>query len=129
MRTNVYIDAFNLYYGCLKGSSSKWLDPLKFCQTALPKNQIHRIRYFTAHIKARPDDPQQPDRQQAYLRALQTLPNLSIHHGRYLENKVRMRLAEPLPDGTTQVQVLKSEEKGSDVNLATYLLVDAFDAD
>jgi len=27
------------------------------------------------------------------------------------------------------VEVIKTEEKGSDVNLATYLLLDAFDAD
>jgi hypothetical protein len=24
--TNVYIDGFNLYYGCLKGTPHKWLD-------------------------------------------------------------------------------------------------------
>ena len=27
MRTRVYIDGFNLYYGCLKGTPAKWLDP------------------------------------------------------------------------------------------------------
>ncbi len=26
MRTNVYVDAFNLYYGCLKGTPYRWLD-------------------------------------------------------------------------------------------------------
>jgi uncharacterized LabA/DUF88 family protein len=129
MRTNVYIDAFNLYYGCLKDTPYKWLDPLAFCRIAIPHNQIHRIRYFTAKIRARLDDPQQPERQQAYLRALQTIPDLSIHLGRYLESKVRMRLADPPPGGPRQAQVLNSEEKGSDVNLATYLLLDAFDRD
>ena len=24
--TNVYVDGFNLYYGCLKGTPHKWLD-------------------------------------------------------------------------------------------------------
>lgn len=28
LRTGVYIDGYNLYYGCLKGSPYKWLDPL-----------------------------------------------------------------------------------------------------
>ena len=38
--------------------------------------------------------------------------------------------ATPQPaKGSSTVQVLKSEEKGSDVNLATMLLVDAFDGD
>jgi uncharacterized LabA/DUF88 family protein len=40
-----------------------------------------------------------------------------------------MRLAHPLPNGPQTVEVVKTEEKGSDVNLATYLLVDAFDKD
>ena len=35
-----------------------------------------------------------------------------------------MPLAKPPPTGA--VEVLKTEEKGSDVNLATYLLLDAF---
>ena len=26
MRTRVYIDGFNLYYGAVKGTSFKWLD-------------------------------------------------------------------------------------------------------
>lgn len=26
MATNVYVDAFNLYYGCLKGTPYRWLD-------------------------------------------------------------------------------------------------------
>ena len=25
-RTRVYVDGYNLYYGCLKGSPHKWLD-------------------------------------------------------------------------------------------------------
>ena len=28
MRTRVYIDGYNLYYGCLKGTAFKWLDLL-----------------------------------------------------------------------------------------------------
>ena len=27
-RTRVYIDGYNLYYGCLKGTPHKWLDLL-----------------------------------------------------------------------------------------------------
>jgi NYN domain len=37
-----------------------------------------------------------------------------------------MRLANPKPGENPYVRVIKTEEKGSDVNLATYLLVDAF---
>ena len=131
MRTNVYIDGFNLYYGCLKGTAYKWLDPDAFCQATFPppRNQIGRIRYFTAHVNARPNDPQQPIRQQTYLRALRTIPHLTVHLGSYQEKPTRMPLHPPPATGPKTVQVLKSEEKGSDVNIATYLLVDAFDGD
>ena len=71
--TIVYIDGFNLYYGALKGSPYKWLDLEALCRRLLPKDEISQIRYFTARISARPDDPQQPQRQQTYLRALDSL--------------------------------------------------------
>ena len=131
MKTNVYIDGFNLYYGCLKGTTHKWLDLALFCQASFPRprNQINRIRYFTAHVNARPNDPQQPIRQQTYLRALRTIPNLTTHLGSYLEKITRLRLHPPPASGPRTVQVMQSEEKGSDVNIATYLLVDAFDDD
>ena len=45
MRTNVYIDGFNLFYGCLKGSPYKWLNIEALCRRLLPKDQINRIRY------------------------------------------------------------------------------------
>ncbi|SRR5216683_1188042 len=40
-----------------------------------------------------------------------------------------MPLAHPLPGGPATVEVVKTEEKGSDVNLATYLLLHAFQKD
>jgi uncharacterized LabA/DUF88 family protein len=127
MKTNVYVDAFNLYYGCLKDTPYRWLDLAALCRAELPQNTIQHIRYFTARVRARPNDPQQPDRQQAYLRALGTIPDLTVHFGHYLETTPRMPLAHPVPGMPATVQVRKSEEKGSDVNLASYLLLDAFD--
>ena len=129
MRTNVYIDGFNLYYGCLKDTQHKWLNVAALCQSAFPNNSINRIRYFTARVSSRPNDPQQPERQNAYLRALETIPNLTIHLGKYLSSPTRMPLASPVAGGPNTVQVIKTEEKGSDVNIATYLLTDAFDAE
>lgn len=125
---NVYVDGFNLYYGCLKGTKFKWLDLDQLFRKLLPQHEIKRIRYFTARISARPDDPDSPTRQDAYLRALKTLPNVTIHLGKFLQSPVRMPLVNPRP-GHKTVEVLKTEEKGSDVNLATYLLIDAFRGD
>lgn len=129
MRANVYVDAFNLYYGSLKGTPYRWLDLDAFCRHLLPRDRIHRIRYFTAMVSGRSGDPQQPQRQQIYLRALRTIPHLSVHLGHYLSHPVRMPLARPPHAGPQTVEVIRTEEKGSDVNLASYLLLDGFRGD
>lgn len=124
-RTSVYIDAFNLYFGALKGTPHRWLDVLAMCQAYLPGNDIISIKYFTAKVSARPNDLQQPVRQQAYLRALATIPCVEIIYGHYLSHVVRARLATPPAHGPATVEIIKTEEKGSDVNLATHLIHDA----
>jgi NYN domain-containing protein len=126
VRINVYVDGFNLYYGCLKGRPYKWLDLERMCGLLLRRFEVGRIRYFTAHVKERPENLQAPVRQQAYLRALGSLPSVEIHYGSFLTKPTRMLLANPPNSGPRTVEVIKTEEKGSDVNLATYLLVDAF---
>ena len=72
MRTYVYIDGFNLYYLALKDSPWKWLDLKTLCQTVLQSHhEILNIKYFTARVSATRSDPSKPQRQDAYLRALQ----------------------------------------------------------
>jgi uncharacterized LabA/DUF88 family protein len=123
--TIVYVDAFNLYYGALKGTAYKWLDLDALCRRLLPRDKITAIRYFTAHVSARPGDPQQPQRQLTYIRALETIPHLSVHLGHYLTNTTRMARAHRRPGQSRTVDVVRTEEKGSDVNIATYLMLDA----
>ena len=129
MRVNVYVDGFNLYYGCLKGTPYKWLNLERLSEQLLPNFELGRIRYFTARVRGRPDDLTAPFSQEAYLRAVFTLPKVDVHFGSFLTKPARMRLAHPPAIGPRTVRVLKTEEKGSDVNLATYLLVDAFRED
>lgn len=95
----------------------------------LPKDNIGRIRYFTARIQPRPNDPHGHVNQGFYLRALGTLPEVSIHYGQFKSGVTRMPLATPSPGGPSTIEVIKTEEKGSDVNLATFLLVDAYQDD
>ncbi len=124
---NVYIDGFNLYYRCLKDTPYKWLNVSRLAALLLPAGtQVNRIRYFTARMRALPNDPDAPTRQQIFLRALATIPNLSITYGHFLSNNVTMPLVNPSPTGPKFAQVIRTDEKGSDVNLATYLLLDAF---
>ena len=96
------------------------------CRLLLPKDNIHRIKYFTALVTPRPHDPDQLLRQRTFLRALQTIPNLEIILGAFLSHEVTMARS---PLGSGFAKVIKTEEKGSDVNLATHLLVDAFRKD
>ena len=125
MRTNIYVDAFNLYYGCLKGTPYRWLNLEALCRIMLPQDTIQQIKYFTARVIARPHDPNKLIRHDTYLRALATLPKVSITYGHYLSHPVRMPLVNPPPGGPYMAQVIKTEEKGSDVNLASHLLMDA----
>lgn len=128
MRTRVYVDGYNLYYACLKRSPFKWLNPHSLAATQLPRNKIDKVRYFTARVSARPHDLDQPQRQQIYFRALESVPEIEIHLGHFLTYEVTMPEAAAWAVGRYRgVRVVKTEEKGSDVNLATYLLMDAFD--
>jgi len=121
MKTIVYVDGFNLYYGSLRGTPCKWLNLQRLCELLLPQNEIIAIKYFTAKVSARPHDPDQPIRQQTYLRALQTLPNVEIIFGHFLAHEISMPLAS---NPAKSVKVIKTEEKGSDVNIAAHLVND-----
>ena len=122
--TYVYIDGFNLYYGAVRGTPYKWLDIGALCKTMLPTDNILSIKYFTAKVKGRRHNPDKPIRQQIYFRALKTIPHLDIIHGHFLTKPCRMVLSKS--DPMKWVWVDRTDEKGSDVNLASYLLHDGF---
>ncbi len=65
------------------------------------------------------------------MRALETLPSLSVHLGRFTTRPTYLPvypLTYPNQNGPAQtVQVLRTEEKRTDVNLATYLMLDCID--
>ena len=127
MRTYIYVDGFNLYYGAVKDTPYKWLD-LKalFSRILKPYNEIRAIKYYTAKVAGRPDDLDAPNRQTFYLNALKAhIPEIEITFGHFLQSTVRMRLAKPKPWKKTE-EVIKTEEKGSDVNLALHVLNDAW---
>jgi len=125
-KTYVYVDGFNLYYGAVKDTPYKWLDIRRLCELLLPGYTIATIKYFTARISARKDDPDKPTRQQMYLRALRTLPGLEIIYGSFQSHDVMMPVAEPVPGGPRFAKVTRTEEKGSDVNIAAHLVHDAY---
>src|SRR5687768_1872235 len=121
--TNVYVDGMNLFYGCLKGSPYKWLDPVALSKVLLPHDEIKTVRYFTAKVVSTPRAPRKHVHQRQYLRALATLPEVAIHLGYFRHDRVRMPVANPPPN---TIEVIKTEEKGSDVNLSAHLMRDAY---
>jgi len=141
-RASVYIDGFNLYHGCFDDHrlradwrQYRWLDLGTFCAKAFPSYDIRRIRYFTALVNPSPANPDCRQRQLAYIRALETIPHLSVYLGRFATNAKNRPLADPnsrkpKPSAPVQiVRIIEEEEKGSDVNLASYLLLDGFRQD
>jgi len=125
---NFYIDGFNLYYGSLKRrwTQYKWLDLQSFCESLAPRLQVKRVRYFTARVQNSPRNPNVADRQQAYLRALATLSKITIHEGLFTVRDVYLPMSN---NPSNIVQVIKTEEKRTDVNLATALLLDCCNND
>lgn len=121
-RVSVYVDGFNLYYG-LKSKGWRryyWLDLRRLAENLLQSGQqLMTVRYFTARVIRLADDPEQSERQQTYLEALETLTDLYIHYGYFLPKRVFCRQC-----GAVQETY---EEKMTDVNIAVELMGDAQD--
>ncbi|MFN8655319.1 MAG: NYN domain-containing protein [Candidatus Obscuribacterales bacterium] len=114
----VYIDGFNLYYGSLKGTKLKWLDVEKMCELLLPQHDIEKIIYFTAQVSGTPTNPDAPQRQHKYVRALKTIKKLEIMQGHFIVDYPVL----PLADGSGDVKVRRMKEKQSDANMATTIM-------
>lgn len=131
MKTIVYVDGFNLYYGLLRRSPYKWLDLFTLFQNHVLSSDVEvmEVRYYTAPLIARLcDDPESPRRQRKYLQALRKMPpqKVSIVEGASVLSKSYLRLVDPAPDEERLVLVYKLTEKKSDVKLASDLICDAF---
>jgi uncharacterized LabA/DUF88 family protein len=126
----VYIDGLNLYKQKLVHHPDlKWLNVLKLCELMLPSHEIVKVRYFTSKVKPGALDTESPKRQEEYWRALMTLGDrISMHFGQMLSSS---RLYPAVPqridgDGNlVLLKVKKTEEKGTDVSLASYMVLDA----
>ncbi len=132
MRTYIYIDGFNFYYGAVKDTPYKWLNFKKLFESLLaPAHQILSIKYFTAIVTGK-IDPGQPIRQKTFIRALKKfIPEISVYYGKFLSHNVFKPLAYPIDQNTFGkyikfANVIKTEEKGSDVNISVHLLNDAW---
>ncbi len=124
-RTYVYVDGFNLYYGALKGTPYKWLDLKAAFESVLASdNKIEKIKYYSARVSDKVSNGASA-RQQAYISALKTIPEIEVFWGSFLRAP-KIRPLFPLTNPKKYAQVLITEEKGSDVNIASHIINDGW---
>ena len=122
MRVAMYVDGFNLYYGLKSKMWQRyyWLDLRSLGENLLlPDQRLMTVRYFTARILPEPEDPEKVARQNTFLDALGTLPDVHIHYGKYSRRTKKC----PKCGAATRIE----KEKMTDVNIAVELLGDAQD--
>ena len=137
IKTAVYIDGYNLYYGRLRGTAFKWLDLIKFFDDLLiQRNQSEKlvqVRFFTAPALAKfaTHSDASVHAQSAYHRALKKLygDRIEIINGTHSYDKSGALLPAFVPgqpyDRQNRTRVWKLEEKKTDVNLAISMYRDA----
>lgn len=117
-RTIFYIDGFNLYFGIRDAgySDCKWLDIMSLCR--LIKNVNHElveVKYFTSAVNY---NAEKQKRQNAFLEALR-ITGINPIFGQFRSEETTCKVcAERYYD---------HKEKKTDVNIATHLLIDAYE--
>jgi hypothetical protein len=133
VRTIVYIDGYNFYFGLLKNTAYKWLDVVALvkhiCHIQNPGFEIVGVKFFTApiitRVSSKGDKAQHA--QQTYHRALKARypDSLQIINGYYiLEQGNFPEYKHPIVK-EDKVAVWRLEEKQTDVNIALHLYRDA----
>ncbi len=131
LKTIVYIDGYNLYYGVLRRTPFKWLDVVKLFSEHLldaSSSEIVEVRYYTAPILGvMCDDAESPSRQRSYLQALSKLlgERLQIVQGKLQASQPKKRPVEPI-EGHELVKIHDFEEKKTDVSIAVDMLADVW---
>lgn len=117
-RVIAYIDGFNLYFGPKSKGLRRfyWLDLHRFASNLLkPSQQLILVRYFTARISG---SPKKERRQSTFLDANRFLGGCEMFFGHYIR--------EERTCPKCQSRITAATEKMTDVNIAVWLLADAF---
>lgn len=116
-RVMVYVDGFNLYFGIVEAGfiHSKWLNISTLVKSYLTSNQqLVGVKYFTSRIT---NNPQKQKRQTTFIETIETT-GIQIIYGLYKAIDIECRNC----GHTWSV----SNEKMTDVNISTHLLIDAY---
>lgn len=116
IRVSVYIDGFNLYFGMVEAGhiNLKWLDVMELSKSCLkPGQQLVDVKYFTSTIT---NNPPKEKRQRTYLDAILST-GVKIFRGKYE--------SETIECNSCNHSWTRHNEKMTDVNIATSLIMDA----
>lgn len=135
MRTLVYIDGLNLYYGCLKAiPQCRWLDVEAFarymCNEVNPESEVVGVKYFNAPVLASLSPRGDVSRRslENYMRALRHhCDNIEIIEGKHFRKSRKCHLNQNPVDFENTYDVIVPEEKQTDVNIAIHMMADATD--
>lgn len=106
-----------MYYGAVRGTPYKWLNLKRLFELLRPHDDLQLIRYFTAPVTG-------PARQQLYLQALATTPLVEVILGNFKTKHVPCNISGCAYAGDRRLRI--PEEKRTDVNIAVYMLDDAY---
>jgi uncharacterized LabA/DUF88 family protein len=116
-RVVTYVDGYNLYHGMRDAGYRRflWLNVVELARSLLaPDQELVLTRYFTT-IVTEPEEKRL--RQQVFLDALATVPNLAFQKGHYIRTHITCRNC-----GT---QTHAYHEKMTDVKIAVAMVADA----
>jgi uncharacterized LabA/DUF88 family protein len=113
----VYIDGFNLYFGMVEAGFDycKWLNIKLLAENLITdKQEIVTVKYFTSRVSNNPDKQK---RQTVYIEALESV-GVKIFYGHYQRDTIECK--------TCGSMWPKYNEKMTDVNIATHIIVDSY---
>jgi uncharacterized LabA/DUF88 family protein len=128
MKTAIYIDGYNLYYGVLKHSAYKWLNVYTLFEALVKENdplcQLVHCGFYTSLTKARVSTrgEKSVQSQQVYHRALESIhtPPVKITCHKHSLDAKPLMCAENgrSPDKAQRAWVWQTSEKKTDVAMA-----------
>ena len=116
-RVIVYVDGFNLYFGMLQAGFDycKWLDLILLSSNLLKSHQVLiEVKYFTSSVN---NNPEKQKRQRTYIEALEA-SGVNVFLGNYQSDEIKCKKCLNI--------WIKYNEKMTDVNIATQILIDAY---
>jgi hypothetical protein len=135
LRTIVYVDGYNLYYGRLTRTDHKWLDVVQLVESLVKgrsaDDEVAKVCYFTAPVLARfaRRGKDSVSAQNAYHAALahrhgDRFEKICGSHQASTDRMMRV-VADQGPDHGDRVEVWRLNEKQTDVNIAVRMYRDA----